>query len=72
MWPVRGMFVSSNGEAASVSRRLSAEIVARKQAVAKLLADLGFAPIVLGKLNAGRALLAKGGPLTLQNLINQG
>ena len=59
MWPVRGMFVSSNDEAASVS-------------VAKLLEDLGFAPIVLGKLNAGGALLAKGGPLTLQNLIKQG
>ena len=52
----RVMFVSSNDEAASVS-------------IAKLLEDLGSAPIALGKLNEGGALLTKGGLLTLQNLI---
>ena len=41
-------------------------------AVVQLVANLGFAPIVLGKLNEGGALLEKGGPLVLQNLIKLG
>lgn len=41
-------------------------------AAIQLVADLGFAPIMLGKLNEGGALLEKGGPLVLQNLIKLG
>jgi predicted dinucleotide-binding enzyme len=38
----------------------------------QLVADLGFAPIMLGKLNEGGALLEKGAPLVLQNLVKLG
>lgn len=38
-------------------------------AVAELVARLGFAPLMLGKLKEGGVLLEKGGPLVLQNLI---
>jgi predicted dinucleotide-binding enzyme len=55
----RVMFVAGN-EANSTS------------AVVQLVANLGFAPIVLGKLNEGGVLLEKGGPLVLQNLIKLG
>lgn len=55
----RVMFVSSNDEAASAS-------------IAKLVEELGFAPIALGKITEGGALLGMGGPLILQNLIKQG
>jgi len=41
-------------------------------AVVELVTNLGFAPIVLGKLNEGGVLLEKGGPLVLQNLIKLG
>ena len=41
-------------------------------AVVQLVADLGFAPIMLGKLNEGGRLLEKGGPLVLQNLVKFG
>lgn len=55
----RVMFVSSNDDAASA-------------VIAKLVAELGFAAIALGKINEGGALLGIGGPLILQNLIKQG
>ena len=55
----RVMFVSGNDEAASAS-------------IAKLVEALGFAPIVLGKINVGGALMERGGPLVLQNLIKLG
>lgn len=35
----------------------------------KLVSDLGFAPIFLGKIDQGGSLLGMGGPLILQNLI---
>ncbi len=35
----------------------------------QLVASLGFAPIVLGKLDEGGVLLERGGPLVLQNLV---
>lgn len=54
----RVMFVSSNDEAAAV-------------AIAKLASDLGFAPILLGKIAQGGALLGMGGPLILQNLVKK-
>jgi hypothetical protein len=54
----RVMFVSSNDETAETS-------------MAKLVADLGFAPIQLGKVNQGGLLIGMGGPLILQNLIKQ-
>ena len=54
----RVMFVSSNDKDAETS-------------IAKLVADLGFAPILLGKLNEGGNLIGMGGPLVLQNLIKQ-
>jgi predicted dinucleotide-binding enzyme len=41
-------------------------------AAVQLVADLGFAPIMLGKLNEGGVLLEKGGPLVLQNLVKLG
>ena len=41
-------------------------------AIVQLVADLGFAPIMIGSLNEGGALLEKGGPLVLQNLIKLG
>jgi predicted dinucleotide-binding enzyme len=41
-------------------------------AVVQLVANLGFAPIVVGKLNEGGVLLEKSGPLVLQNLIKLG
>ena len=40
--------------------------------VAKLVGDLGFAPIVLGSLVEVGTLLDKGGALVLQNLIKKG
>lgn len=52
----RVMFVSSNDEASSV-------------AVSRLVTALGFAPLALGKIRDGGALLALGGPLLLQNII---
>nr|WP_316640494.1 NAD(P)-binding domain-containing protein [uncultured Roseateles sp.] len=55
----RVMFVSSNDDGAEAS-------------AAKLLADLGFAPILLGKVTQGGQLIGMGGPLILQNLIKQG
>ncbi len=55
----RVMFVAGNDEAASAS-------------IAGLVDSLGFAPISLGKINEGGALLGLGGPLVLQNLIKQG
>jgi predicted dinucleotide-binding enzyme len=41
-------------------------------AVAKLVGDLGFAPIALGTLAGVGTLLDKGGALVLQNLVKQG
>lgn len=55
----RVMFVSSNDEDAEDS-------------MAKLVGDLGFAPVKLGKVNEGGKLVSMGGPLILQNLIKQG
>jgi hypothetical protein len=55
----RVMFVSSNHADAESS-------------MAKLVADLGFAPIVLGKVDEGGVLIGMGGPLILQNLVKQG
>ncbi len=52
----RVMFVAGNDREATA-------------AIAELVADLGFAPIMIGRLNEGGALLEKGGPLVLQNLI---
>ncbi|MEO6280104.1 NAD(P)-binding domain-containing protein [Roseateles sp.] len=40
--------------------------------IAKLVGDLGFAPVVLGTLGEAGTLLDKGGALVLQNLIKQG
>ncbi|MGM9480712.1 hypothetical protein ACS5PN_05915 [Roseateles sp. NT4] len=37
--------------------------------MSKLAADLGFAPVPLGKVNEGGRLIGMGGPLILQNLI---
>jgi 8-hydroxy-5-deazaflavin:NADPH oxidoreductase len=37
--------------------------------IAKLVGDLGFAPIDLGKINEGGMLLQGGEPLVLQNLV---
>lgn len=55
----RVMFVAGNDANASA-------------AAVQLVADLGFAPIMLGKLNEGGVLLEKGGPLVLQNLVKLG
>lgn len=55
----RVMFVASNDDAASAL-------------IAQLVEALGFAPIALGKINEGGALLDRGAPLVLQNLIKQG
>lgn len=55
----RVMFVSSNDEGAEAS-------------MAKLVGDLGFAPIMLGKVNEGGMLIGMGGHLILQNLIKHG
>ncbi|MGK5080823.1 NADPH-dependent F420 reductase [Janthinobacterium sp. HLX7-2] len=52
----RVMFVAGNDAGATV-------------AIVELVANLGFAPVTLGKLNEGGVLLEKGGPLVLQNLI---
>ena len=38
-------------------------------AIAKLVGDLGFAPITLGRVDAGGVLIGLGGPLVLQNLV---
>ncbi len=54
----RVMFVSSDDEASGAS-------------IAKLVEELGFAAIKLGKLNEGGSLLETSGPLILQNLIKQ-
>ena len=55
----RVMFVSSNDQGAEAL-------------IAELVGELGFAPVSLGKINEGGALIAMGGPLILQNLIKQG
>jgi predicted dinucleotide-binding enzyme len=55
----RVMFVSSNDEGAEAS-------------VGKLVADLGFAPILLGKVSEGGRLIGMGQALVLQNLIKHG
>lgn len=55
----RVMFVAGNDETAAVW-------------IANLVSDLGFAPIQLGKINEGGALLGLGAPLVLQNLIKLG
>ncbi len=52
----RVMFVSSDDVGAST-------------VISRLVEQLGFAPIQLGKLNKGGALLRFRGPLVLQNLI---
>lgn len=52
----RVMFVAGDSQAAS-------------GAIAKLVDDLGFAALVLGKIAEGGLLLGMGGPLILQNLI---
>lgn len=55
----RVMFVSSNDEGAEAL-------------IGKLVADLGFAPILLGKVNDGGMLIGMGGALILQNLVKHG
>lgn len=55
----RIMFVSSNDEAAS-------------SVIARLVGDLGFAAIPLGRIREGGALLDRSGPLVLQNLVKFG
>jgi len=55
----RVMFVSSDDEGAQAS-------------IAKLVADLGFAAIQLGRIDEGGALIGMAGPLLLQDLIKQG
>lgn len=55
----RVMFVSSNDQGAEAL-------------IAKLVGELGFAPVSLGKINEGGALIDMGGPLILQNLIKLG
>jgi predicted dinucleotide-binding enzyme len=55
----RVMFVSSNDEGA-------------ESAMAKLVADLGFSPVMLGKVNEGGMLIGMGGSLILQNLVKLG
>ena len=52
----RVMFVAGNNTQASA-------------AVVQLVADLGFAPLMIGALSESGRLLEKGGPLVLQNLI---
>ncbi|MDM0085041.1 NAD(P)-binding domain-containing protein [Variovorax sp. J31P179] len=54
----RVMFVSSNDQGAEAS-------------IAELVGELGFAPVSLGKINEGGALIGMGGPLILQNFIKQ-
>ena len=55
----RVMFISSNDKAAATS-------------IARLVEDLGFAPIDLGRISEGGALLDRSGPLVLQNLVKLG
>lgn len=55
----RVMFVAGDDESASA-------------AIADLVASLGFAAIDLGRIDAGGALLDKGMPLVLRNLIKLG
>lgn len=55
----RVMFVSSNDNGAEVS-------------MGQLVADLGFAPILLGKVSEGGKLISMGGALILQNIIKLG
>ena len=55
----RVMFVAGNDEAASA-------------AVVQLVDALGFAPIALGRIDEGGALLALGSPLVLKNLVRHG
>ncbi len=55
----RVMFLSSNDETAAVL-------------MAGLVAELGFAPILLGRVNEGGMLIGMGGSLILQNLIKYG
>lgn len=52
----RVMFLAGDDEAANAS-------------VARLVGELGFAPLVLGTIGVAGALLEKGGPLVLQNLV---
>ncbi|WP_367850241.1 NADPH-dependent F420 reductase [Rhodoferax sp. WC2427] len=52
----RVMFVAGNDNASAAT-------------IAQLVADLGFAPILLGKVSDVGVLLERGGPLVLQNLI---
>lgn len=51
---------------------LAGDDVRAVTSVAKLVGDLGFAPIPLGTLIGVGTLLDKGGALVLQNLIKQG
>jgi predicted dinucleotide-binding enzyme len=55
----RDMFLSSNDEEA-------------EQRIVKLVGDLGFAAIALGRVDEGGKLLSIDGPLILQNLIKHG
>lgn len=55
----RVMFVSSNDAASGVT-------------VARLVEQLGFAAVNLGKIAEGGVLLGMGGPLILQNLVKLG
>ncbi|MFZ6686400.1 NADPH-dependent F420 reductase [Undibacterium sp. SXout11W] len=55
----RVMFVSSNDTKAA-------------EVGSQLVSDLGFAPIFLGRIDQGGALLGMGGPLILQNIIKFG
>ena len=54
----RVMFVAGNDDGANIS-------------IAGLVESFGFAPIILGKISEGGALLRYRGPLVLQNLIKQ-
>lgn len=65
----RVMFVSSNDEAAAAT---SVPIEAAAASIGTLVANLGFAPIQLGKVDEGGALIGLGGPLVLQNLVKLG
>ncbi len=55
----RVMFLASNDEVAAAS-------------VGQLVANLGFAPVQLGRVDEGGVLIGLGGPLLLQNLTKQG
>lgn len=53
------MFVASSDDAAAAS-------------MSQLVASPGAAPVQLGRINEGGALIGLGGSLILQNLIKQG